>query len=205
MREVKEPEIRKAEIMDAARKLFHQKGYLQTTTQDIIDKVGISRGLLYYHFKSKEDILFAIVEKHIGPLAAAFQSIARDPALSAREKVHAFLNSTLIQESSAAEEDYSLHEAIHLPENTYMMDKINHKLSAVMTEHFGKIIQQGNREGVFRVEHPEETAAFLMTGYTFVVNSGSIGTDDLEKAMKVMEAFKRMLAATLGCETLFEQ
>ena len=53
MRDVKEPEIRRAEIMDAAVQLFTIKGYLNTTTQDIIDKVQISRGLLYYHFKSK--------------------------------------------------------------------------------------------------------------------------------------------------------
>ena len=53
MRDVKEPEVRKAEIMDAAIRLFTRKGYLNTTTQDIIDEVNISRGLLYYHFKNK--------------------------------------------------------------------------------------------------------------------------------------------------------
>ena len=56
MRDVKEPEIRRTEIMDAAMILFMEKGYTNTTTQDIVDKVNISRGLLYYHFKNKEDI-----------------------------------------------------------------------------------------------------------------------------------------------------
>ena len=50
MRDVKEVEVRRAEIMSAALQLFAQKGYLKTRTQDIIDKLGISRGLLYYHF-----------------------------------------------------------------------------------------------------------------------------------------------------------
>lgn len=50
MRDVKDPEIRRAEIMDAAMLLFMEKGYTNTTTQDIVDKVNISRGLLYYHF-----------------------------------------------------------------------------------------------------------------------------------------------------------
>ena len=63
MRDVKEPEVRKAEIMDAAIRLFTRKGYLNTTTQDIIDEVNISRGLLYYHFKNKEDILYCIIER----------------------------------------------------------------------------------------------------------------------------------------------
>ena len=49
--------MRRAEIINAAMLLFMEKGYLNTTTQDIVDKVKISRGLLYYHFKNKEDIL----------------------------------------------------------------------------------------------------------------------------------------------------
>lgn len=44
MRDVKESEVRQAEIMDAALSLFIEKGYLNTTTQDIIDRVKISRG-----------------------------------------------------------------------------------------------------------------------------------------------------------------
>ncbi len=204
MREVKEAEVRKAEIMDAAKILFHNKGYLSTTTQDIIDEVGISRGLLYYHFKSKEDILFAIVEKHIGPLIAVFKSIANDQTQSAKEKVNSFLDSTMIQESSAMEEDYSLHEAIQLPENTFMMDRINHKLSLAMTSCFSEIIQQGNKEGVFNVKYPKETAVYLMTGYLFVVNSRSFDRD-IEKAMNYLKAFKILLSTALGSEDLFEE
>ena len=64
MRDVKDPEIRRAEIMDAAMLLFMEKGYTNTTTQDIVDKVNISRGLLYYHFKNKEDILYCLVERY---------------------------------------------------------------------------------------------------------------------------------------------
>ncbi len=204
MREVKEAEVRKAEIMEAAKKRFHSKGYLNTTTQDIIDDVGISRGLLYYHFKSKEDILFAIVEKHISPLIAVFKSIAKDQTQSAKEKVNAFLNSTMIQESSAEEEDYSLHEAIQLPENTFMMDRINHKLSQAMTASFTEIIEQGNKEGVFHVQYPKETADFLMTGYLFVINSRSF-VRDIEAAMNYLNAFKLLLSTSLDAEALFEE
>src|SRR6056297_599436 len=81
MREVKNPEVRKAEIMQAAKKLFYEKGYINTTTQDIIKALNISRGLLYYHFDSKEDILFSIVEKHTEPLLSKFSLITHDKKL----------------------------------------------------------------------------------------------------------------------------
>ena len=76
MRDVKEPEVRKAEIMDAAIRLFTRKGYLNTTTQDIIDEVNISRGLLYYHFKNKEDILYCVIERYSQPLLKRLEHLA---------------------------------------------------------------------------------------------------------------------------------
>ncbi len=54
MRVVKEAEERRNEILDAADMLFFaDKGFDNTSTSDILEKVGIARGTLYYHFKSK--------------------------------------------------------------------------------------------------------------------------------------------------------
>ena len=50
----KESEERRNEILDAVDELFGQKGFDGTSTNDILEKVGIARGTLYYHFKSKE-------------------------------------------------------------------------------------------------------------------------------------------------------
>lgn len=200
MREVKDPKVRKLEIMNAAQNLFYKKGYINTTTQDIIKATKISRGLLYYHFKSKEDILFTIVEKHIEPLLAQFKMITYDKDLTVREKVIAFIESTMISESSVDKEDYALQDAIELPENDYMMDKINHRLSYVMAEYFAEIIKQGNEEGLFHIKYPEETSAYLMTAYTFVINDTSLHHNELEKAIKYLDAFKQLLNQTLGQE-----
>lgn len=49
------------QIMDASLELFYTKGYQNTTTRDIVAKVGILNGSLYNRFKSKEEILLSIV------------------------------------------------------------------------------------------------------------------------------------------------
>ena len=64
MRIVKEAEERRNEILDAADELFGRKGFDGTSTNDILEKVGIARGTLYYHFKSKEDILDALIQRY---------------------------------------------------------------------------------------------------------------------------------------------
>ncbi|GAA0069919.1 TetR/AcrR family transcriptional regulator [Clostridium sardiniense] len=60
----KHPEVTVNRILDASLKLFLEKGYEQTTIQDIINELGdLSKGAIYHHFKSKEDIIDAVSER----------------------------------------------------------------------------------------------------------------------------------------------
>ena len=53
----KYPEETQRKILDVSFRLFTEKGYDHTTIQDIVDALGMSKGAVYHHFKSKEDIL----------------------------------------------------------------------------------------------------------------------------------------------------
>ena len=60
----KHPEETVNLILDVAFRLFMEKGYEHTSIQDIIDHLGgLSKGAIYHHFKSKEDILVAVTER----------------------------------------------------------------------------------------------------------------------------------------------
>ena len=67
MRIVKDAKERRNEILDVAERLFCEKGFDNTSTNDILAEIGIARGTLYYHFKSKEDILDAMIERLTNP------------------------------------------------------------------------------------------------------------------------------------------
>lgn len=49
-------------IIDAANRLIYQKGYNQTSFADVADDIGISKGNLHYHFRSKDDLLEAVID-----------------------------------------------------------------------------------------------------------------------------------------------
>ena len=203
MRDVKDPEIRRAEIMDAAMLLFMEKGYANTTTQDIVDKVNISRGLLYYHFKNKEDILYCLVERYSEKLLRDIHVIVNDDYKTAIEKIRAFIDATIISTDNVSAEGTELQKTVDLEENRYMLDKLSHKLIEKLTIYFERIINQGISEKVFSVKYPSETAEFLMTAYVFVSNNIGIITSKKEPVKDYLNAFKIMLEQNLNTKGLF--
>ena len=203
MRDVKEPEMRRAEIINAAMLLFMEKGYLNTTTQDIVDKVNISRGLLYYHFKNKEDILYCLVEQYSDKLLRRIHLIAYDEEKNAIEKIRAFIDETIISSESVTDEESELQKTVDLEENRYMIDKLSHKIIEKLTIYFERIINQGISEKVFSVKYPVETAEFLMTAYVFVSNNIKIRYSEKEPANDYLNAFKIMLEQSLNTKKLF--
>jgi AcrR family transcriptional regulator len=59
----KSVEDRREQIIDAAMQIFAEKGFARATNRDIAEKAGITTGLIYYYFKSKEDLLKAALEE----------------------------------------------------------------------------------------------------------------------------------------------
>ena len=75
-------------ILDVSTRLFFEKGYEQTSLQDIIDGLGgLTKGAIYYHFRSKEEILIAVVERMSKGNSAMMKEIRDDPSLTGKEKI----------------------------------------------------------------------------------------------------------------------
>jgi len=89
-RRARAPRRRQSEILEAAARVFHEKGYESTSIQDIADSVGILKGSLYYYITSKEDLLYEILQDvH----QDALKNLDKIAALegSALEKIRAFV------------------------------------------------------------------------------------------------------------------
>ena len=91
MRIIKEAEVRKNEILDVAEELFAVKGFDGTSTNDILEKAGIARGTLYYHFKSKEDILDGVINRMIDQMEEKATEIAANQEIPVLERLTAVI------------------------------------------------------------------------------------------------------------------
>lgn len=88
----KYPEQTQERIVEASVKLFIEKGYEQTTIQDILDALNLSKGGLYHHFKSKEEILEAVKQKRAQYAADMLRDLIENTkAKNAKEKMKKIL------------------------------------------------------------------------------------------------------------------
>jgi AcrR family transcriptional regulator len=72
----KPAEQRRAELLTAARALFLAKGVAATSLDDITQRAGVSKGLFYLYFASKEDLVLALQEQFSGEVAARMAAAA---------------------------------------------------------------------------------------------------------------------------------
>ncbi|HEX7005873.1 MAG TPA: TetR/AcrR family transcriptional regulator [Alphaproteobacteria bacterium] len=82
-------------IVDAADALFYRQGYAHTSFSDIADTVGISRGNFYFHFKTKDEILDAVIERRLEDtreMLARWERASDDPADRIRSFIHMLLD-----------------------------------------------------------------------------------------------------------------
>ncbi len=170
MRIVKEAEERRNEILDAADALFGQKGFDRTSTNDILEKVGIARGTLYYHFKSKEDIMDALIDRYNIRLLSTAQEIAADTSIPVIERIFRVVMSLNISEGNGKE----IIEHIHRPQNALMHQKIQKVIMKGVTPILTGIIREGIEQGLFSTPYPYECMEMV------VAYMNTVSDDDME-------------------------
>jgi TetR/AcrR family transcriptional regulator, cholesterol catabolism regulator len=89
------PRRRHAEVLEAAARVFHEKGYESTSIQDIAEAVGILKGSLYYYIRSKEDLLYEII-KAVHEDALANARYVEEMDGDALQKIRGFVASHLV-------------------------------------------------------------------------------------------------------------
>ena len=158
MRLVKEAEERKEEILDAAEKLFGNKGFDHTSTNDILEAVGIARGTLYYHFKSKEEILDGVIERISNRLMSDAGKVIRDTELPVLER----LTKAILALNVESEIGHEVMEQVHRPQNALMHQKMQQQLLDGITPLFTELVKEGVRQGICHTDYPGEVVEMTL-------------------------------------------
>lgn len=158
MRVVKSAEERKNEILDVAEQLFAEKGFDNASTNDIIKRIGIARGTLYHHFKSKEEILDAIVNRITNAGIARAKIIVSDKTIPLQDR----LTGIILALNVSGDVQEEVFEQIHKPQNALLHQKMQEHLLSGVVPIITTLIEEGNEIGLFDSKYPAEAAEMIM-------------------------------------------
>ncbi|WP_028561756.1 TetR/AcrR family transcriptional regulator [Paenibacillus pinihumi] len=155
----KYPEQTLEMILQVSARLFTENGFDKTSLQDIINELGMSKGAIYHHFSSKEDILAAVMEQQFNHAARVLDNlIKRSKAANAREKL-VYILEVLIVDDELHSMDKVLVTQIKNPQFvvTGIQESVNRNAPTI-----AQLIIDGTKDGSLTTEFPAECAEVFM-------------------------------------------
>lgn len=186
----KYPELTVEKILEVSQRLFLEKGYEQTTIQDIVDNLGgLTKGAVYHHFKSKEDIINALGDKmFLGN--NPFNIVRHNQELNGLQKIQKAM--MLNQEDS--ERATLSKNMIPLLENPRILAGMLESQKKYLSPEFCKLIEEGIEDGSINTEYPKELSEILPLLELWLMPSVFPATEEeiQHKIMFIKEMFERM-------------
>ncbi len=181
-------------ILDAMRVLFKEGKAGTASVSDIAKKAGIAKGGLYYYFRSKEEVLDALLEQEYADIIASCKAIVEQSKGSAISKL-----ALLLRSYRSSYVDLSLDEHLHLPQNAALHQKSLAQILHAMSQIISQIIEQGILDGDFACEYPLQYSEIIMSVFTFLLDPGIFPWTEEEMTRK-MKALADMLEKGFGVE-----
>lgn len=194
---VKDPVERKREIMNKASELFLNNGYDRTSVNTIVEELQIAKGTFYYYFKSKEEILCAILEESLEQYSQGIEEELK--GLSGAGTKMEFILRKLLMPAGASSE---LTTYIEDDENAKMHQMLEKKFYEKFRPVLVGIMEEGIEEGVFDISYPVEITEILLMGVRGFMHLHIPKFNDpayaREKLLALEELFNRILGSTSG-------
>lgn len=156
----KYPEETYQRIIQVALQLFMTKGYEKTSLNDIIQNLGgLTKGAIYHHFKSKEEILIAVITTLTGETSHFMSEIRDDISLTGKQKLEKMFSTSLM---SPVQDDLFAITPNLMDNPTFLTYYIKQLLEDTIPHYVLPVIRQGVEDGSIITDYPEELASVII-------------------------------------------
>ena len=153
----KYPEITVEKILEVSQRLFLTKGYDNTTIQDIVDELGgLTRGAIYHHFKSKEEIMDALTDKMFHE-KNPFDIVKTQKDLNGLQKMKMAMS---LNNSDKEKVNLSL-QAIPILKNPRILAGIIESNRQVLSPFWLELLTEGNKDGSIHTDYAKELSELI--------------------------------------------
>lgn len=153
----KYPEITIERILDVAKQLFLEKGYDNTTIQDIVDNLGgLTKGAVYHHFKSKEDIICALSDKLFSD-SNPFIEVKQRKDLNGLQKMQEVMR---LNQLNTQGTDISI-QILPLLKNPRIFAELIENNRSDLSPQWLELIEEGIADGSIQTEYAKEISELI--------------------------------------------
>ncbi len=186
----KHPEETVNLILDVAFQLFMEKGYEHTSIQDIINQLGgLSKGAIYHHFKSKEDILVAVTNRMTEESNKMLGYIRDCTGLTGKEKLKKIFKESILRPV----QDDIFTVAPDLSHNSRLLYSIfQETIDEAAPNYILPIIEEGILDGSIQTDCPAELAELIIMVANIWMNP-MIFNDSAEESYRKFIVFRQMM------------
>ena len=161
----KTKEERRNEIIETAGKLFEEKGYEQTQVQDIVNEIGVAKGLFYYYFKSKDEVMEELADRYADAIIDAVNKLIYKD-ISTFDKINRIFQIFI----DSAEKKFGIFMGILNVKNGITHERIFFNVGKKMVPLVTELILSGNDNGECNCSDPKFITEFLVTGLFNIMN-----------------------------------
>ena len=153
----KYPEVTVEKILDVSKHLFLVKGYDETTIQDIVDELGgLTKGAIYHHFKSKEEIMHALGDRMFYE-NNPFDAVKNRSDLNGLQKIRELL---MIDRADAQRTELSV-QSIPILKNPRILAAAIEANCRILTPLWYELIEEGQQDGSIQTQYAKEISELL--------------------------------------------
>mgnify|MGYP001038722485 CR=1 FL=1 len=177
-------------ILEVASRLFIEKGYEHTSIQDIINNLGgLSKGAIYHHFKSKEDILIAVTEKMTEESNQMLAVIRDRTDLTGKDKLKMIFKESILRPV----QDDIFSAAPDLSDSPRLLFSIfRETMEQAAPDYIQPIIEQGIADGSIQTDYPAELSQLVILVANIWMNPMIFNDSEQESYRKSM-VFRQMM------------
>ena len=178
---MKKGERRKQDLLNIAYRMFIEKGYENTSVDDIIIEAGIAKGTYYYYFESKEATLEAVIEMMIEKAEIVAKAALMNP-VSIPQKL-----ASVVYAFQPNKDEVVITDVLERKENIVMHDKIGKKIVEVAVPILSDIVREGIAQGIFACTNVEERVKMLLIMSQNMFDYGAYSNKDIEVYVDMLE------------------
>lgn len=169
---------RKKEIIKAAMQLFSEKGYAQTSMRDIARTMGVSLGLCYRYFDSKQILFNTAIDLYIEECCNSYLAILHDSTITIKDKIDALFTSIGDEHSNMQYYDF-----FHRVENEELHEQLSIKLCKYMYPHLLEAVKKAIAAKEIYIENHEALISFIIYGQVGLLSKSNIDHHEVAKLL----------------------